>query len=172
MDMGLGGLQVLVMDRQAWCAAVHVVRKSQTWLSDWTELNWQNDIGSEIPITEPPTIMNRFRVKEKSIIETNLQENTVTSTHNIHMKEGHACKFTSVAFASLWPYGLQPARLLCPWDSPSRNTGVGCHAILPGDLPDPGIEPPCPMPPALAGRFFTATTTWEAPPQKRTDSSI
>ena len=30
MDMGLGGLQVLVMDRQAWCAAVHVVRKSQT----------------------------------------------------------------------------------------------------------------------------------------------
>ena len=39
VDMGLGRLQELVMDREAWHAAVHGVTKSWTWLSNWTELN-------------------------------------------------------------------------------------------------------------------------------------
>ena len=38
MDMGLGGVRELVMDREAWSAMIHGVTKSWTWLSDWTEL--------------------------------------------------------------------------------------------------------------------------------------
>ena len=48
-------------------------------------------------------------------------------------------------------HGIQPSRLLCPWDFPGKNTGVVCHFIAQGNLPDPGIEL---VSPALAGRVF------------------
>ena len=42
---------------------------------------------------------------------------------------------------SLRPHELQPARLLCPWNSPGKNTGVGCHALLQGIFPTQGSNP-------------------------------
>ena len=52
MDMGLGGLWDLVMDREGWHSVVHGIAKSQTRLSNWTELNWtrsQGGIGTPMP---------------------------------------------------------------------------------------------------------------------------
>ena len=46
------------------------------------------------------------------------------------------------------PMNCIPTGSLCQWDSPEKNTGVGCHFLLQGNLPDPGIEP-------TTGRFFT-----------------
>ena len=46
--------------------------------------------------------------------------------------------------SSLQPHGLEPTRLLHPWNFPGKNTGVGCQEGSPGDLPDPGIKPRSP----------------------------
>ena len=50
----------------------------------------------------------------------------------------------------------------CPWDSPGKNTGVGCHALFQGIFPTQGLNPRLLRLPALAGGFFTTRTTWEA----------
>ena len=50
----------------------------------------------------------------------------------------------SVMSNSLWPHGLLSSRLFCPWDSPGKNTRLGSHSLLQGDLPDPGIKPRSP----------------------------
>ena len=47
----------------------------------------------------------------------------------------------SIMSHSLRPHGLSPTRLLCPWDSPGKNTGVGCHALLQGIFPTQGSNP-------------------------------
>ena len=49
-----------------------------------------------------------------------------------------------------------PPRLLCSWDFPGKNTGMGCHFLLQGIFSIQGLNPHLLMSPALAGGFFTA----------------
>ena len=61
MDMGLGGLRHLVIDREAWPAAVHGVAKSRTWLSDWTETGCPNPlIPKKLKLTSSMKTYNIF----------------------------------------------------------------------------------------------------------------
>ena len=73
----------------------------------------------------------------------------------MHAKLLHSCP----ALCDLWTVASQ---LLCPWDSPGKNTGEGLPFSSPGDLPKPRIKPASLMFPALAGRFITTSATWEA----------
>ena len=60
------------------------------------------------------------------------------------------CIVTSVMSNSVQPYGLQAARLLCPWDSLGKSTRVGCHALLQGIFLTQGSN----RGPHISGRFF------------------
>ena len=64
----------------------------------------------------------------------------------------------SVVSDSLWPHGLEPTRLLCSWDSPSKNTGVGRHSLLQGiSRPRDRTQISCNV-----GRFITVWATRKA----------
>ena len=73
-----------------------------------------------------------------------------------------ACLVASVVSDSFRSVGLSPARFLCPWEILQARILEWVMCCLPGDLPDPGIEPASLMSPALAGSFFITSTTWEA----------
>ena len=69
------------------------------------------------------------------------------------------CYVALVRSNSLQPRGLWPTRLLCPWDSPGKNTGVGCYVLLQGIFPTQGSNSASPE---LANGFFTTSFTSEA----------
>ena len=71
------------------------------------------------------------------------------------------CSVASVMSNSVWPYGLQPAMLLRPWDSPGKNTGVGCHALLQGIFMTQGLNKHLFKSTCIGRRVLYHSATWE-----------
>ena len=55
--------------------------------------------------------------------------------------DGSCCLVTQLCLILLRPHGLYPTRLLCPWEFPGRNAGVGCHFLSQGTFPTQGVNP-------------------------------
>ena len=70
-------------------------------------------------------------------------EMRATSTTNLRSSSARAlCANSLHSCRTLChPTGLEPTRLLCPWDSPGKNAGVDCHALLQGVFPSQGSNP-------------------------------
>ena len=93
--------------------------------------------ASLLPPTEPGLIPQQVCVSGGEIYFKQTDQNCLHQllvnfkTYTISVK----CASCSVMSDSLQPLGLQPTRLLCPWNSPGKNTGVDCHTLLQGIFP-------------------------------------
>ena len=152
MIMSLSKLRELVMDREAWHAAIHGFTKNWTWLSNWTELKplqyscLENpmDRGAWWAIVQrvwhdwmtKTFIFNDFQWKIHHINIWNRTQSP-NSSWTLSYVDSPKCKMTvgtklhcaepshSVTADTLWPN-----RLLCPQNFPGKTPGVGCHFLL------------------------------------------
>ena len=67
-----------------------------------------------------------------------MKTKNIKVTHNLCCCH---CLVAELCPSLLWPHRLQPFRLLCPWNLPNKNTGVGCYFLLQGICPTQGLNP-------------------------------
>ena len=116
------------IDRGAWRATVQSIAQSDTteWLStqahtglkmEWVHFNWGFLVKASVQV--------KF---------THTYSSSVLVVCNVKVLVAQLCP-------TLRPHGLKPARILCPWDSPGKNPGVGSHALLQRIFPTQGSNP-------------------------------
>ena len=93
-------------------------------------------------------------------------------------QQSHCCCYVALVESNpVRPHRPQPTRILCPWDSPGKNTGVGCHFLLQA-IPLLAIYPEKTMmerntfTPIFIAALFTIDRTWKQPKCSLTDDWI
>ena len=81
MDMNLGKLQEIVRDREAWCAAIHEVTKSRTWLGDWITIPSLSTHSSEIWTNETNNSATNPQIMENVYSMNRRQQNHTKKNH-------------------------------------------------------------------------------------------
>ena len=130
MDMNLSKLRALMMDREAWHAAIRGAVKSRTRLSDWIQLNW-TAAAAAAHIT--------------SVVTTRWDpiDGSPPGSPVPGILQARTLEWVAISFSYAWkwkwsrsvvsdpqgPHGLQPSRLLRPWDFPGKSTGVRWHEL-------------------------------------------
>ena len=159
MDMGLGELQELVMDREAWGAAVHGIAVSQTRLSNWTELKWEHRFSSSGLATlrnvESSQTRDRTLHWQADSLPLGHQGSPKTISFIVDQVDGPAFRETGCVLLFLWIQEQQqdweaeftPNQVLClPWWHSQETlwflSRENQHAVM--NLgPEVGIQPGC-----------------------------
>ena len=107
----------------------------------------RQEYGNGLPFPSPGDLPNPGMEPGSPALQADALSSEPPGNPTKHLRnipgEKQCCQKTmhSVMSDSLWPHGLQPARLLCLWNFPGKNTGVGCHFLLQGIFPTQGLNP-------------------------------
>ena len=117
------------MDGGAWWAAVHEVSKSRTWLRDFPFTFHFHALEKEMAThsnscLENPRDGGIWWASVYGVAQSRTRLKRLSSS-------SHSSSVSYSVTSNSWrPHGLQPTRLLHPWDFPGKSTGVGCQCLL------------------------------------------
>ena len=111
-----------------------------TWsLTGW---DWQTPCVVNLHMWWSSCRKRQKHIKEALLSRTRKESAPLLASDHLLAEAEHRLRVVgSIMSDSMWPYGLQPARLLCPWNSPGKSIGVGYHFLLQRNFPTQGLNP-------------------------------